>query len=116
MHPHVDVFWCCSRKVLEALYVKYIKQGLLDPQHIIGELFYSNWYVLYIGQPHDPQALENFFRINASKGLTPPEGIVKIFSVSQQLAHFLFREEPNGQHLVPLSPSESVYHAHAQVP
>ena len=42
MHPHVDVFWCCSRKVLEALYVRYIKQGLLDPQHIIGELFYSN--------------------------------------------------------------------------
>ena len=42
MHSHVDVFWCCGRKVLEALYVKYIKQGLLDPQHIIGELFYSN--------------------------------------------------------------------------
>jgi len=42
MHSHVDVCWHCSRQVPEALYVKYIKQGLLDPQDIIGELFYSN--------------------------------------------------------------------------
>ena len=42
MHSYVDVFRRCNRQVPEALYVKYIKQGLLDPQHIIGELFYSN--------------------------------------------------------------------------
>ena len=64
--------------------MKYLKKGLLDSRHTIGEFpgpskFETVPLIFHSGQPYPPENLDNFFKNNASNGLKAPQNISRIY-------------------------------------
>lgn len=84
MQHYIDVFRRCSVQVPKELYMKYLKKGLLDSRHTIGEFpgpskFETVPLIFHSGQPYPPENLDNFFKNNASNGLKAPQNISRIY-------------------------------------
>ena len=83
MHHYIDVFRHCSVQVPKELYIKYLKKGLLDSRHIIGEFprpskFETVPLIFHSGQPYSSETLDDFSKTNPLK---TPQNTSRYFSI-----------------------------------